>query len=114
MRQEKLAPEPVLRAYMAVLHDAILNARMRIRYGETIDPEELHDLLDGIHNIPEMLCAYGGWHVEANIDQHLRDYDERWYVPGSASRRCSLVQSLEREKERLRGRGEPTPPRPSP
>jgi len=98
MRQEHLAPEGVLWAYMAVLSEAVLNARMRIRYGESIDMQELHDLLDAIENIPEMLCAYGNRHVEENIDLCLRSYDERWCQPGSPSLRSSLMQTLDLEK----------------
>jgi hypothetical protein len=104
MKQGQLAPESVTRAYMAVLCEAILNERMRIRYGESIDLGELHDLLDGIHNIPEMLCAYGGWHVETNINWDMGRYDERWYRPDATSEslRSSLLKALEREKELLK------------
>ena len=74
---------------------------MRIRYGESIDMQEIHDLMDGIHNIPEMLCAYGGWHVEENINFHLNHYDERWFKSDSSKIRMSLMQTLAREMEEL-------------
>ena len=105
MMHQQLAPELVLRTYLGVLHQPILNARMRIRYGESIEMDELHDLLDAIHNIPEMLSAYGDWYVEENIDNDLRRYDDRWCKPGDTSRRRSLKTAMERAREMLPGAG---------
>ena len=93
--QKKLAPEAVIRVYASVLREAILRVRMRIRYGETIDLEELHDLTDALENIPEMLCNYGGWRVEENIDAALKRYDGKWCNPGESLRACSLLRALE-------------------
>ena len=101
MRHKTFAPEPVLRAYLAVLRDAILSIRMRIRYGETIDMQEIHDLMDAVENIPEMLCAYGDWHVEGNIDWGLKHYDERWYKQGADPPMTSLQTSLEKAKREV-------------
>jgi len=96
-----MAPESVVRAYVSVLREAILNVRMRIRYGEPIDMQELHDLTDALENVPQMLCAYGGWHVEENIDEYLKRYDSKWYDPDGSLRGLSLVQALERAKSDL-------------
>jgi hypothetical protein len=101
VKQENLAPESVIRAYLSVLREAILNVRMRIRYGETIDMQELHDLTDALENIPQMLCDYGGWHVEENIDSALLRYDRKYYNPGESERATSLMRALETAKANL-------------
>ena len=89
------APPPdTVNAYTALLEKAILNLRMRLRYGEDVTLDEVHDLLDALHNIPMMLRSYGGWHKEENIDASLARYDERWLNhPGSDFSR-SLLDTL--------------------
>jgi len=67
---------------------------MRIRYGYDIDLQELHDLTDALENVPQMLCAYGGWHIEKNIDEGLKAYDRKWHHPG-VSETTSLMGALE-------------------
>ncbi len=101
MNQGKLAPESVIRAYASVLRDAILDVRRRIRYGETIDLQELHDLTDALENVPAMLCSYGQWHVEENIDVGLKRYDKKWCHPDASVQTLSLMRALERAKEDL-------------
>ena len=101
MTQAKLAPESVIRAYTSVLRDAILDVRRRIRYGETIDMQELHDLTDALENVPAMLCAYGQWHVEENIDEGLKRYDKKWFNPDASERKLSLMRALENAKKDL-------------
>lgn len=95
----KLAAESVIFAYANVLREAVLNVRMRIRYGETIEMQELHDLTDSLENIPQMLCHYGGWHVEENIDAALQRYDRKWFQPGGRS--VSLTRALLRAQAEL-------------
>jgi hypothetical protein len=82
------SPTPeVANAYTAILERAILNLRMRLRYGEIVTAEELHDFLDALHNVPIMLRDYGGWHVEENINFDLAHYDKRWIGPPLFARR---------------------------
>jgi hypothetical protein len=94
-----MVPTPeIVNAYTAVLERAILSLRMRLRYSEEVTPDEVHDLMDALHNIPIMLRNYGGWHVEENIDYDLAHYDKKWLsVPGSTLR-SSLVGLLERAR----------------
>ncbi len=73
----------------------VLNLRMRIRYGEEISIREVHDLMDAIHNIPQLLIACDGWHVPANIDFDLQRYDEKWPKQVGCSR-ISLVETVVR------------------
>jgi hypothetical protein len=87
------APDAV-NAYMALLEQAILNLRMRLRYGEEISADEVHDYLDALHNVPIMLRNYGGWHVEQNIEDDLAQYDQRWLDRPGSQLRKSLVETL--------------------
>lgn len=43
--------------YAKLLEVVVLNLRMRIRYGEEVSNLEVHDLMDAIHNIPQLLLA---------------------------------------------------------
>jgi hypothetical protein len=76
------APADVIHDYMTVLERAILELRMRIRYSYEVTNEEVHDLMDALHNIPQMLRNYSGWHLEENIDADLTRYDEKWVPHG--------------------------------
>lgn len=76
-----LAPEPQFSAYMYVLRAAVLEIRMRLRQGEPMPPDQLHDLLDAVHNVPEFVSEYrsgGGWFVDDNIKAEFQSYDNRW------------------------------------
>jgi hypothetical protein len=92
------APSEVLKDYTTLLARAILNLRMRLRYGETVTADELIAYLDAIENIPTMLLNYGDWHVEANIDWHLAHYDEKWMGQVGSELRSSLVETLKRAR----------------
>jgi hypothetical protein len=100
-------PPDAVAAYTALLERAILNLRMRLRYGEEVSPDEVHDYLDALHNVPTMLRDYGGWHVEENIDADLAFYDERWLGRPGSELRTSLVETLRRARA-----GEFDPPGP--
>jgi hypothetical protein len=71
------APPDVVHVYTTLLERAIVELRFRVRMGEVISADELHDFLDALHNVPTMLRDYGNWMVEENIDQHLARYDSR-------------------------------------
>jgi hypothetical protein len=91
-----LAPEPVIHDYLLVLERAILDVRARIRYDDDISLDEVHDVLDAIHNIPAMLRRFGDWHVPENIDSALQTYDAKWVGVGSSRLRKSLGDHLKR------------------
>lgn len=92
------APQDVVRVYTTLLERAILELRFRVRMGEIISPKELHDFLDALHNVPQMLRNYGNWMVEENIDQDLAHYDSRWVGKSDSQRRTSLIELLARCK----------------
>jgi len=89
-----MAPEPVAKTFVALLEQAILGMRMRIRYGEQVSLDEMRDFCDALHNVPTMLRAYGNWHVEENIEADLAAYDRRWLSQPGSNLRKSLVTTL--------------------
>ena len=90
------APPDVVHIYTTLLEQAILWLRFRVRMGEMISADELHDFLDALHNVPTMLRDYGNWMVEENIDQDLARYDSRWVGVNGSEWRKSLVELLQR------------------
>jgi hypothetical protein len=93
------APEPIAKDFLALMERAILQLRMRIRYGEEVSLKEVHDFLHALHNVPTMLRNYGGWHVEENIEADLARYDELWLSQPGSEFRKSLVKTLEDSRQ---------------
>lgn len=88
------ATEDVFHDYILVLERALLELRCRIRYGDSVTIDEVHDLMDALHNIPRMLRKYGGWHVVENIDADLARYDRKWINLDDPDHRPSLTEML--------------------
>jgi hypothetical protein len=84
----------VFHDYIRVLELAIRDLRARIRYEDDVTMQEVHDLLDAIHNIPILLRSPGGWYVPENIDSALGRYDAKWIGTGNAKLRTSLMEYL--------------------
>ena len=61
----KLAPEPVLRAYMEEICGALTTMRNFANHPEKA--EMLSALGDALHNAPEMLLDYGSWMDDAKL-----------------------------------------------
>jgi len=92
-------PDEIADVYLVVLEQAILRLRIRIRYCEQVSLDEVHDLMDALHNIPGMVFGDGAWFTEENIGHDLARYDRRWMgCPGSELRE-SLVQTLEKARK---------------
>ena len=93
------------RVYLRFLERAIAGLRMRVRYGEEVSADELHDFLDALHNVPTMLRDYGGgggWYVEKNILADLQRYDEKWCSPPTefGQRLTTTLERCQTETER--------------
>jgi hypothetical protein len=88
------ADSTILHDYTHVLERAIVELRMRIRYEDDVSTQEVHDLLDAVHNIPKMLRDCGGWHVPENINADLLRYDKKWVGHGGSSMRRPLMGHL--------------------
>jgi hypothetical protein len=86
------APPAVTAVYSWVLQQSIVFARQNAK---RLSAEEILDLMDAIHNVPEMIYRYGKWHVEANIDQDLKRYNDRWSSCTDGNWRLSLLDELQ-------------------
>ena len=93
------ADSKITHDYIHVLERAIADLRMRIRYDDGVSIDEVHDLLDAIHNIPRMLRDHGGWHVPENIDADLLRYDRKWMGNGQSTLRKPLMDHLRRAQD---------------
>ncbi len=75
-KPKKTAPEPYFSAAIDLLHQVALFIRNE---ADTISPEQLSDLGDAIHNIPESLIEYGYYFDEKKIRElYLPIYDAKW------------------------------------
>lgn len=88
-----LAPEPILRAYLALLGHVTTYVRARSGGANRIPDDQLFDLMDAVHNIPELLTRYGEFFSVESIEENfLKVYDDRWAKKGD----LSLTQTLEK------------------
>jgi hypothetical protein len=70
-----LAPEPLLSAYLTVLREATIYTRNCV-VGD-MSREKLGDLMDAVHNIPELLNRWEECD-EPSLRSALESYDKRW------------------------------------
>jgi hypothetical protein len=89
--------------YLILIERALTGIRMRIRYGEQVSLEEIHDVMDALHNIPALLRGTGEWYNEEKIREDLARYDRQWMERGDSEMRQSLVQMLESIREESAG-----------
>lgn len=99
---KNLAPEPQFSTYLWVLEQAIIHVRQRVRAGKPMPDEQLHDLMDAIHNVPKFLSEYGGWYVEENIRAAFAAYDELWGNAKDDSPGFRLVECLSMALEQMK------------
>ena len=92
--------------YNRLLELAILDLRMRIRYADCVTIDEVYDLMEALHNIPQMIRHCSGWHVPENINADLARYDARWVGTDNSKLRKSLVLHLD---EILKGKHDHRP-----
>jgi hypothetical protein len=77
-----IAPEPYLSACLTVLQRSLLACRMWGWAGQTaaehpVSPAHLADLMDALHNIPELLRDWERCDVEL-LRGMLGDYELKW------------------------------------
>ncbi len=75
-----LAPEPVLRAALRVLHFAGHVTR-NWTARQDFSREQIQDLWEAVHGIPETLCRWQGDESLHEVRERLREYDQRWSFP---------------------------------
>jgi hypothetical protein len=72
-----VAPEPYFSACMAVVYSAVICAR-GMSWSGNVDSEHLGDLMDAIHDIPEMVRHWETCDVEFMRNAFLKAYDDKW------------------------------------
>lgn len=84
-RPKTLAPEPYLSAYLELLYRVSIFIRSRSEGENRLPDEQLYDLMDAIHNIPEMLIEYepSGYKEREMVSYFLKPYDDKWAKGGS-------------------------------
>jgi len=89
-------PEPYFSAALYLLYQVALFIR---NYANEIGREQLSDLGDAIHNVPESLTEYGHYFDERMIrEEYLATYDRRW---AKSPRDFSLLRTLDAGVQRV-------------
>ena len=78
MEPRLTAPEPWASAYLEVLRRAILQVRVQIRCDKPMSGDQVHDLMDAVHNIPKFLTQRNDFFTVDVIRQELESYDRKW------------------------------------
>jgi len=76
-----LAPEPYHSACMSVIYSAAIYARVQ-GWQKSVDPDDIADLMDAIHNIPEHVQNWERCDVELLRKSFLGAYQEKWSSRG--------------------------------
>jgi hypothetical protein len=90
------APEPYATGALWLLYRVALFIR-----NEPLEKQQVIDLGEAIHNVPDSLTAYGAYFDERKIrDEYLARYDAKWARgPGDFSLLRALDQGMERAAE---------------
>ena len=76
-----LAPEPVLRAALRVLHVAAYTTR-NWTLAEDISRKQINDLWEAIHEIPDLIKRWrDDEECMRELRMYLQEYDQRWSFP---------------------------------
>ena len=79
-----IAPEPQLRACLRVIYMASLDARVAGWNGD-VNAERLADLMDAIHNIPNLIQHWENCDEDL-LKSMLLDYERKWRDDGPCLR----------------------------
>ncbi len=88
-----IAPEPILRAAMRVLHVAAYTTRNWTCHDDA-SIKQINDLWEAIHEIPDLVCRWREG-AEKELLMYLDEYDEQWTTP---KLRAIYEQVREQEK----------------
>jgi hypothetical protein len=76
-----LAPEPILRADLRVVHVAAYTTR-NWALSEEVSRRQIYDLWEAIHEIPDLIKRWRGDEESLReLRMYLREYRERWDSP---------------------------------
>lgn len=75
----ELAPEPILRAALYVVHMAAVATR-NWTYTDQFSHQQVHDLWEALHEVPDLVTR---WRADAEVEllRYLDEYDEKWPTP---------------------------------
>jgi hypothetical protein len=77
----KLAPEPIFRASLRVLHVAACTTR-NWTLSEDISRKQINDLWEAIHEIPDLVKRWGAdEECLRELRMYLKEYDCKWSFP---------------------------------
>lgn len=96
--QKQLAPEPDFSAYNYLIYEVALFLRSRPQ----LSGDQLFDLGDAIHNVPEFLIRHGACDDAGFRRLYLEPYDRKW---AKSDRDFSLIRALEEGFARARQSG---------
>ena len=76
-----LAPEPILRAALRVVHVAAYTTR-NWTLADEISRKQIYDLWEAIHEIPDLITRWRGDEESLReLRMYLQEYDQRWASP---------------------------------
>lgn len=76
-----LAPEPILRAALLVVHVAAYTTR-NWAMAEDVSRKQIYDLWEAIHEIPDLIKRWRGDEESLReLRMYLQEYDQRWESP---------------------------------
>jgi hypothetical protein len=78
---------------MKVMYCAVIHARLRA-YSGIVDAAELGDLMDAIHNIPELVQNWERCDIELLRNSFLGVYEEKWASCGGPPLRKLFDEAL--------------------
>lgn len=77
-----LAPEPILRAALRVLHVAAYTTRNWTLSEAVVPRQQVNALWEAIHEIPDLIKRWRGDEESLReLRMYLREYDQRWPFP---------------------------------
>jgi len=80
-KQTPLAPEPILRAALRVVHVAAYTTR-NWTMNEAISRKQIYDLWEAIHEIPDLIKRWRGDEESLReLRMYLQEYDQKWDSP---------------------------------
>ena len=77
-----LAPEPILRASLRVLHVAAYTTRNLTLGKEVVPRQQINALWEAIHEIPDLIKRWRGDEESLQeLKMYLQEYDQKWDSP---------------------------------
>ena len=78
----QLAPEPILRAALRVLHVAAYTTRNWTLGENVVTRQQINALWEAIHEIPDLIKRWRGDEESLReLRMYLQEYDQRWSFP---------------------------------